>query len=328
MEYRALGPLRVSVLGVGGLHFGVFQDEAASQRVILAALDLGINLIDTAPTYGQGQSEAIIGRALGQRRHEAVIATKVGLTSVPPHNGVFQARVDRMTPCYIRERLEGSLRALGTDYIDLYQLHAPPRGTMAEALATLELLVKEGKVRAFGCANFNAEELALARRLAPSLVSLQVQYSMIDRHGEQKVIPLCRQHQIGVLCNRILARGILSGEYRPKMPFPPGSRAALSSRLSQELRRHPARLTLALALATFARDRGHTGIDLAIAWLLRQPGITTAVLGMTDEAQVQANIKAAQWALTDQDMADIDALIDGMWLLDYVRHSPWLFFER
>jgi len=329
MEYRPLGPLRVSPIGVGGIHFGVYQDEAQSARIILTALDLGVNLIDTAPTYGQGRSEEIIGKALGKRRHEAVIATKVGIEPVPSPDGVFRAFPVPMTRGYIRGKLEASLRALGTDYLDLYQLHAPHLATLGEALTTMEELVQEGKVRAFGCANFNADEVEEAYLLAPGFASVQMHYSIMDRRAERRLIPTCRSHGIGVLCNRVLARGILSGEYRPGTPFPPGSRAALSSRLGQELTRLPVRLRIANALHDFAESRtGHSGIELALAWWSYQPGLSSAILGMANEAQVKANVEIVEHPFWGDALDGGNEVIRRLGMTRRVSQWPARFFER
>lgn len=303
MDTRAIGSLQVSVIGIGCNNFGRRIDAAATEAVVHAALDDGINFFDTADVYGDGQSEAFICRALGSRRHEAIIATKFG--SHMPEQGQGAA------PDYIRTAVEASLRRLGTDTIDLYQLHKPdPHVPIAETLGALDDLVKAGKVREIGCSNFSADQLREAESAvkagAARFVSVQNHYSLLHR-DQGDVLAECARQGLAYLPYFPLEGGLLTGKVRQGQSVPDGSRLsdpAAQSRYGVDT--HIARVE---ALIAWAEAHGHTILDLAFAWLLAHPVIPSVIAGATKPAQVHANAGAAGWALSAADLAEIDALL-------------------
>lgn len=333
MKYRKLGQssLIASVLGIGGLHFGVFCDQATTTRIIRRALDLGVNFIDTAPMYGHDHSETFIKNAIHSRRHEVLLSTKVGLEPRIAPDGTLGVSVVPLTRAHIRSSLENSLRALGTDYIDLYQVHAfDPQTPIEETMEALDALVREGKVRFIGCSNYNHAELelvwaAVARCGRTQFSSFQVHYNLIERSAEQSIIPACRALGVGTICNRALARGILTGKYKPNQPLPEGSRAVTSQRVRRWLSERTLRLVV--ALEEFARERGHTVTELAIAWLLRKPDVSVILAGMRNLDHLETNVRAIEWTLSDEDLIEIDDIIQNFGLMTEVEVMPETFFE-
>ena len=219
LEHRKIGALEVSLTGLGCNNFGWRIDAAQSGRVVDAALASGINFFDTADIYDKGHSEEYLGRALGKRRREAVIATKFGMKFDEARHGA--------RPAYVRQAAEDSLRRLETDYIDLYQLHQPdPNTPIADTLGELSKLVEEGKVREIGCSNFSAEQIGEAERTGSGarFVSVQNQYSLFHREPEREVLPECRRLGIAFLPYFPLANGLLTAKYRSGQPLPRGSR--------------------------------------------------------------------------------------------------------
>ena len=333
MEHRTLGKssLKPSVLGLGGLHFGVFSDEKQANRIVRRALDLGINFIDTAPLYGNGRSESFIRQAIGGRRQEVILATKVGLEPRTTGEGMFGVAVAPLDRAAIRASLERSLRELGTDCIDLFQLHAfNPEYPPEETLSTLDQLVAEGKIRFTGCSNYDSGQLNLMMGVAEEngwagFTSLQAHYNLIERRCEKEIVPACRARGIGVVCNRALARGVLTGKYKWNRPYPEGSRAQSSVRV----RRCLAESTLGLVekLDRFAQERGWTSTALAVAWLLAQPGVSVVLAGVRDVTQLEACIRATQWHLSREDLGEIDRLIGQTGLLPQLTAAPETFLE-
>ena len=228
MEFRRIGMLPVTVVGLGCNNFGGRLDAAETDAVVGAALDAGITFFDTADIYGGTQSEEFLGHALGARRGEVVLATKFGMKVDERRNGAH--------PEYVRQALEDSLRRLGTDYIDLYQLHQPdPRVEIGDTLDALAGLVRAGKVREIGCSNFTAEQLRTADATSRSrgiarFVSVQNEYSMLHREPEQEVLDECRRLGIAFLPYFPLANGLLTGKYRLGKPVPEGSRLSSVAR--------------------------------------------------------------------------------------------------
>jgi len=315
MEYRQLGRsgLQVSEIGLGTNNFGR-QDQppshiraAGAETIINQALDVGINFIDTANTYAAGLSEEFIGRALKGKRHRAVIATKVSTRVGEGPNLAGNSRK------HIIDEVDKSLRRLGTDYIDLYQIHwADPNTPIEETLRTLDDLVQQGKVRYFGCSNFQAwqvcEGVWTSKVLGiTSFVSVQPKYNMLDRAIEAELLPFCEEYEVGILPYFPLANGFLTGKYRRGRPPPEGTRLAANARglLTGES------FDVLERLVGFAGDRGHTILELAFAWLLARPQVSSVIAGATKVEQVVANSAATQWRLTGDDMAEIDALLDG-----------------
>ncbi|HEY1341953.1 MAG TPA: aldo/keto reductase [Bryobacteraceae bacterium] len=291
MEKRKIGSLEVSGVGIGCNNFGWRIDEAASKKVVDAAIDAGINFFDTADIYDKGRSEECLGRALGARRKDVVIATKFGMK--------FDDQREGARPAYVEQSAEDSLRRLGTDCIDLFQLHQPdPKTPVGDTLEALDRLVRAGKVREIGCSNFSAEQLREAASAvkggAARFVSVQNQYSLLHRDPEKDVIPECVRQGLAFIPYFPLANGLLTGKYRRGQPPPAGSRGAsgFGPKVFTE-----ANLELVEKWTQFAEARGHTMLELAISWLLSQPTVASVIAGATSPEQVRANAAAGNWKL-------------------------------
>jgi aryl-alcohol dehydrogenase-like predicted oxidoreductase len=302
MDHRSIGSLRVSVVGLGCNNFGMRIDDAATRRVVDAALDAGINFFDTADIYGATKSEDFLGRALVGRRDRAIVATKFGMAVDDQRKGA--------RPEYVRQACEDSLRRLGTDRIDLYQLHQPdPSVPVADTLGAMDSLVTAGKVREIGCSNFSAEQLDEAERAvtpgAARFVSVQNEYSLLHREPETGVLPACERLNLAFLPYFPLASGLLTGKFEPGRPAPPDSRLSLSwtSRFTTD-----ANVRVTEALKAFASRRGHTLLELAFSWLLSRAPVASVIAGATSPEQVRANAAAAKWTLTKEDLAEVDRL--------------------
>ena len=303
METRRIGSLEVSVVGLGCNNFGWRIDADASAAAVNAALDAGINFFDTADIYGAGQSEEFLGRALGARRSEALIATKFGMKMDEQRHGA--------RPEYVRQAAEDSLRRLGTDRIDLYQLHQPDAQVpIAETLGALDGLVRAGKVREIGCSNFSGDQLraagAAVREGGARFVSVQNQYSLVDREPEADAIPECVRSGIAFLPFFPLANGLLTGKYHRGQPLPEGSRArdGFGPKVFTD-----ENLALVEALTEFAAGRGHSMLELAVSWLAAQPAVASVIAGAKSPEQVKANASAAGWRLSEADLAVIEAML-------------------
>ena len=307
MEYRRLGAsgLRVSAVGLGTNNFGVRLDAERTSLVVNEALDVGINMIDTANSYSQGLSEEYIGRALKGRRHDAVVATKVSSRVGEGPNDAGNSRQ------HIVAEVENSLRRLGTDYIDLYQIHWADANTpIEETLGALDHLVNQGKVRYIGCSNFAAWQVCEATwtsRLlgTASFVSVQPKYNMLFRNVEAELIPFCAEYGIGVLPYFPLAEGLLTGKYSRGRGAPEGTR------LVEDVRGvlASADFDVLERIESFVAERDHTMLELAFAWLLHRPQISSVIAGATRPEQVVANAKTLDWSLTPEEMAEIDSLL-------------------
>ena len=307
MEYRQLGKsgLQVSVIGLGTNNFGRRVDAKGTDTVVSHALDVGINLVDTSNSYGGTLSEEYIGRALRGKRDQAIVATKV---SSRMGDGPNQAGNSRQ---HIMTEVENSLRRLGTDYIDLYQIHFPdPKTPIDETLRALDDLVHQGKVRYIGCSNFTGWQVCEAIWTSQTLgltpfISVQPAYSMLDRGVEAELIPFCAQYGVGILPYYPLANGFLTGKYRRGEPAADGTRLAENDRglLTDKM------FDLLEGLERFCADRGHTVLELAFAWLLANPTVSSVIAGATKVEQVVANSKAAGWRLTEDEMVEIEGLL-------------------
>ena len=307
MEYRQVGRsgLQVSAIGLGTNNFGRRVDYEGSAAVISQALDLGINMIDTSNSYGDGYSEQYIGRALKGKRHEAIIATKV---SSRVADGPNQAGNSRQ---HIVAEVENSLRRLDTDYIDLYQMHCTdPNTPIEETLRALDDLASQGKVRYIGCSNFMAWQVCEAmwtsrgQGLLP-FASVQPPYSLLDREIEAELVPFCTEYGVGILPYYPLANGFLTGKYRRGQPPPVGARLTSNDRTMFT----DANFDVLERLEHFAAERGHTILHLAFAWLLANPAISSVIAGATRPEQVLANAEAFDWHLNREDLAEIDTLL-------------------
>jgi len=302
MEQRNIGSLGVSLAGLGCNNFGWRIDAAQTAKVVDAAIDAGINFFDTADVYATGQSEEYLGRALGPRRKQVIVATKFGLPMDEKRKGA--------KPAYVRQAVEDSLRRLGTDYIDLYQLHRPDEGTpIADTLGALDELVRAGKVREIGCSNFTRAQLVeAAAALKPGaarFVSVQNNYSLLHREPEPEVLPECVRQGLAFLPYFPLANGLMSGKYRSGQTNPAGSRAAdgFGPKVFTD-----ANLAIVEKLIGFAEARGHSLLDLAISWLAAQPAVASVIAGAKTPEQVSANAAAVAWKLSPEELQTIDAL--------------------
>ena len=314
MQYRRLGDsgLEVSAIGLGTNNFGdnsrwpfhMGPEEVAT--LIHASLDAGVNTFDTANAYGEGRSEEYIGRALKGRREDAVIATKVhGRMGEGPNREGLSRKA-------ILHEVEQSLGRLQTDYIDLYQLHQIDHATpIEETMRALDDLVRDGKVRYVGCSNFEAWRLceavwtARTAGLAP-MVSVQPPYSMLNRGVERELLPVCDRYGIGVLPYFPLEHGLLTGKYRRGQQPPADSRLAVHGAPLQA-----ADFDLIEALAGFAEGRGHTLLELAFAWLLSRPSVSSVIAGATRPEQIRANAAAVQWRLSEEELESVGRILEG-----------------
>jgi aryl-alcohol dehydrogenase-like predicted oxidoreductase len=284
MEHVDLGAsgLRVSRVGLGCNNFGGRIGFEETQAVVEAALDAGITFFDTAEVYGNGGgSERFLGELLEGRREQVVLATKFAWA------GEGEGSADN-----VGRAIAGSLERLRTDYVDLYYLHRPDAKTpIGETLVALDSLVQEGTVKAIGCSNFSAEQLAEADRVARErgtarFTVLQNQYSLLARGDDEDVLPLCRELGVGYVPYFPLASGLLTGKYRRGEPAPEGTRLA-GREIEDE------RLARVEKLTAYAEERGHTILELAISALASTPGITSIIAGATKPEQVRANVAAA-----------------------------------
>jgi aryl-alcohol dehydrogenase-like predicted oxidoreductase len=303
METRRIGSLEVTVVGLGCNNFGGRLDADATASVVDAALDAGINFFDTADIYGRTKSEEYLGRALRRRRGEVVLATKFGMMVDEKRHGA--------RPEYVRQALDDSLRRLGTDYIDLYQLHRPDDTVpIADTLGALDDAVQAGKVREIGCSNFSVDELreaeAAVRPGGARFVSLQNEYSLFHREAEEGVLAECERLDVAFIPYFPLASGLLTGKYRRGRPAPEGTRLT-EGRYSSEL--SDPKLAKVEALIDFAEARGHTLLELAFCWLLAHGPVASVIAGATRPEQVKANAAAAGWRLTADEMAEVDRVL-------------------
>jgi aryl-alcohol dehydrogenase-like predicted oxidoreductase len=304
---RRLGDsaLEVSAVGLGCNNFGSRLDLEGTAAVLEAALDAGVTFFDTADTYGAaGASERLMGEVLESRRDEFAIATKFGM-EMSGADGVPD--VPRGSREYIRWAIEGSLQRLRIERIDLYQYHQPDGTTpIAETLATLDELVREGLVGVIGCSNFTAAELEEAERTAREqglarFVTLQNRYSLLEREIEAEVAPACERLGVSILPYFPLARGLLSGKYRRQEPGPEGSRLASAEQAGSD-----EQFDLIEALQGYASKRGIDLIDVAIAGLAAQPAVGSVIAGATRPEQVAANVAALRWQPVAEDLTELD----------------------
>lgn len=308
MKVRRLGNsgLKVSVVGLGCNNFGMRIDAAQTDAVVNAAIDAGITLFDTADIYGGTKSEEFLGKALGKRRHEVVLATKFGMQigGDPKRRGGSRK--------WIMTAVEDSLRRLGVDYIDLYQHHQPdPDTPVDETLRALEDLVTQGKVRYIGCSNYAGWQIADADWTAAGqsrFVSAQNLYSLLERDVEREVLPACEHFGLGFLPFFPLASGLLSGKYRRGEPPPEGTRLAAWGARGQEAMSE-ANFDKVEALETWAKERGHTILELAFAWLLGHEAVSSVIAGATSPEQVKINAATAGWTLTAEDVEEVGKLV-------------------
>ena len=303
MEKRQIGTLQVSVTGLGCNNFGRRIDAEGTAKVVHAALEAGINFFDTADTYGGTKSEEFLGKALGKKRRDVIIATKFGMKIDDQRKGA--------RPEYVRSAAEDSLQRLGTDYIDLYQLHTPDDSVpIEETLGALDELVKAGKVREIGCSNFSAQQLveadAAVKPRSARFVSVQNEYSLLHREPKHGVLAECAALGIAFLPYFPLANGLLTGKYRKGQPLPEGSR--ITSGWHGELLTEE-NLEKVEKLIAFAESRGHTILELAFSWLLSRPMVASVIAGATKPEQVKANAVAGDWQLTESELEEVNQIV-------------------
>jgi len=297
---RALGDsgLEVSVLGLGCNNFGRRVDLEGTRAVVDAALEQGATFLDTADIYGgHGASEELLGEVLQGRRDQVVLATKFGMD-------MGDGRGPRGSPAYIRHAIEGSLRRLRTEVIDVYWYHEPDGVTpIGDTLTALHELVRAGSVRAIGASNFSAEQIeeadAVAReRGLTRFAAVQNEYSLLVRDAERDVLPTCQRLGLGFVPYFPLASGLLSGKYQRGRPAPAGTRLAGRDQIATD-----EQFAVVESLAAFAQERGLTLLDVALGALLANPTISSVIAGATKPDQVRANAAAARWMPTDGDLA-------------------------
>ncbi|MDQ3904787.1 MAG: aldo/keto reductase [Actinomycetota bacterium] len=308
MEFRSVGSsgLKVSVVGLGCNNFGSRIDRQAALAVVDRALECGVTLFDTADVYGGGESEGYLGEALRGRRDEAIIATKF---RSPMGEGPYAQGGSRR---YIRRAVEASLQRLGTDYIDLYQMHSPdPETPIEETLSALDDLVHEGKVRYIGSSNFAGWQIVDADWVARTnhwerFISAQNRYSLLDRGVEREVIPACARVGAGMLPYFPLAAGMLTGKYRRGQPPPDGTRLARSPRAGSFLTDR--NFEIVEALESFAAERGISLLQVAIGGLAAQPQVASVIAGATTPEQVESNVQSGSWSPSAADLEELNRL--------------------
>ena len=309
MQQRNLGRsgLKVSVVGLGCNNFGGSRiDQAASRKVIHRALDLGITLIDTADTYGnRGDSERILGECLGDRRKDIVLATKCGM----PMDDA--GRLQGASRRYILSAVEGSLKRLKTDWIDLFIIHRPdPSTPIEETLRALDDLVRAGKIRYTGCSTFAAWQVVEAQWTATHrnlnhFVTCQDEYNLLKRGFERTLQPAMQAYGLGLIPHTPLAAGLLSGKYRRNAPMPAGARMTREKRQADRWI-NDANWEVVDRLAALGEARGHSLLELAMSWLASRPLVASIIAGATTPEQVELNARAVDWQLTADDLAAID----------------------
>jgi aryl-alcohol dehydrogenase-like predicted oxidoreductase len=310
MHYRRLGSsgLKVSAIGLGTNQFGGKVDFATAKNIIQAALDVGVNFIDTADTYQGGRSEEAIGKAVAGKREQVLIATKVRhrLSDAPNDAGASRQ--------HILAEVDNSLRRLDSDYIDLYQIHSWDDETpIEETLRALEDLLRSGKVRYIGASNFSAWQLTWSNALTElkgwtQFVSIQPHYHMLERGIERELIPACQYFGIGILPYFPLAGGFLTGKYKRGEAAPKGSRGESSAYVQRYMT--PKNFDKIEKLSDFAEANGHALNELAQAWLLSQPQVSSVISGATKVEHVQSNARAADWELSKEELDQVQAILE------------------
>jgi len=318
VKYRRLGStgLLVSAIGLGANNFGQMSPSQVAggnlsletaTDIIAAARDVGINFIDTSDLYSEGQSEEFIGQALKGYRNEVVIASKAGMKWASGVNS------EGLTAAHLKRSIDNSLRRLQTDYIDLYQMHIQdPLTTIEETLRALDDIVTAGKVRYIGCSNFFAwevvEAIQVARRYGwPELATIQPEFSMLEREPERELIHAAAKYKTGILPYYPLASGFLTGKYKKGEEAPKGTR--LGSGAIYGIDVSDENFDRIEKLTSFASERGHSLLELAMSWLASRPYVSSVIAGATRPEQVEQNIKAAEWELDAADYTAVDELL-------------------
>jgi len=311
MQYRNLGTagVKVSPLCLGTMMFGGQTSEADSIHIMHKALDLGINFFDTADMYNAGASEVVVGKAIADRRDQVVLATK---GRAPMGTGPNDSGASRL---HLMKALDASLKRLGTDYVDIYYVHTPDYTTpIEETLRALDDMVRSGKVMYIGCSNFRAWRLCEALWTSDKLnlhrfACVQPLYNIVNRDIEVELLPLCREKGIGVVSYSPLARGVLTGKYRPGEKFPEGSRAARNDKRMQEAELREESFLAAQQIATHCEKKGVGVSHFALAWCLANPILTSIILGPRTIEQFDDNVRCLDVTIDEADEAFINELV-------------------
>ena len=311
MQYRNLGRagVKVSPVCLGTMMFGGPCPAEESVRIMHKALDQGVNFFDTADIYVQGQSEVVVGQAIADRRDKVVLATK---GRQPMGEGPNQSGGSRL---HLKRALDGSLKRLKTDYIDLYYIHTPDYTTpIEETLRAMDDMVRSGKVHYIACSNFRTwrlmEALWTSDRLGLSrFACVQPLYNIVNRDIEVELLPACREYGVGVVSYSPLARGILTGKYKAGEPFPEGSRAARNDKRMKEAELRDASFEAAQQLGQIASRKGVTLSHFALAWCLANPTLTSVIIGPRTMEQFDDNMGCLNVTITPEDEAAVDAVI-------------------
>lgn len=311
MDYINLGlsGVKVSSLCLGTMMFGGPTDEKDSINIIRTAMDKGINFFDTANVYNSGESERILGKALGDRRNQIVLATKVcGSMGKGPND-------EGLSRYHILTEVENSLKRLKTDHLDIYILHRPDYTVpIEETLSAVDKLVSQGKVRYIGCSNFYAWQICETlwvsdRRYMTPISCVQPLYNIVNRDPEVELFPFCEKHGIGVMVYSPLARGVLAGKYISDQPLPEGSRAARKDprMLVTEMRQES--FNVALKLKPIANAHGKTQTQFSLNWILHNPIVTSAIVGPRTQEQLIDNLGSIGWEIAQDALDEIDQLV-------------------
>ncbi len=312
MQMKPLGKsgIEVSVVGLGCMNLGMMCDQAATDSIVNAALEAGVNFFDVADIYGgkHGKAETLLGNALGEKRKNIVLATKFGSKGA----GGGGAAEGGGSATYILEAIESSLRLLNTDYIDLYQHHFPDTGTpVDETLRTLEDLVQQGKVRAIGCSNYSGKQLTEAAGYSLSnnsaaYVTAQNRYSLLFRGIESDIVPVAQREGVGILPYFPLESGLLTGKYKL------GEKASADTRFGKwgggGVFATDERYAIVEKIAAYGEEIGHSVLDIAIGWLAAQPFVSSVIAGVTKPEQIRQNVAAADWQPTSDQLATISKI--------------------
>jgi aryl-alcohol dehydrogenase-like predicted oxidoreductase len=310
MERRRIGSLEVSVFGLGSAAFGMRADYPTAKRAVEAALSVGINVFETADMYGGGQAEEFLGRALGSRRDEAVIATKFGYA---PLTDLTQLTFLGASANVIREAVDGSLRRLQTDYIDLYSQHAPDPGVdVSETLGALDELVKVGKVREIGTSRFSAAQIEHADEVARAtgktrFTATTAKMSLVARGALADLVPAARRLDIAFVPFSPIGSGLLRDGGPREAPTSAGQ-SVVASRMAAQLYTLE-NFRLIAELERVAEERERTLSELALAWLIAQPGVTTVITGSTNPENIAANARVAENPLSTEELAEVDGIV-------------------
>jgi aryl-alcohol dehydrogenase-like predicted oxidoreductase len=326
MEYRRLGRsgLKISKLALGTMNFGNPTDKRESFRTVQAALDAGINIFDCADAYADGESERILGRALAEngKRKEVFITSKVFLPTGKGPNDAGNSKHHILAAC------ENSLKRLKTDWIDIYFLHRTDFNVpQEESLATLDLLVRQGKVRYIGCSTHPPWRAVEAWWIAdnhhyPKFVCEQPPYNLLDRRVENEIVPMCRAYDMGIISWSPLAQGVLAGRYQDAADIPPGSRGALKTIYAERITQPG--IEVARQLSQRATQKGCGLPQLAVAWVLHQPGVTAAIIGPRTLIHLNDLLSAADLNLDDADLDYCNSLVKpGAFVSDHFNTAGW-----